>query len=137
MHPPFLQRLALAVREGADWDDIAGRLIRELDEDEAETARPFFYAFGYRLIDADAEERRQIVGAPFGPMFDFGGERLPPPLAEVDPGIVSVWADYVTQTEHPAALSRLHDLLWERRHGERHKHARAAVTAYLPIARRR
>ena len=31
------------------------------------------------------------------------------------------------------ALSRLHDLLWERRHGIAHLHARAAIDAYLAL----
>lgn len=131
----FRDRLASAIAQATSWDNVVTRLLRVVSEDEKETARPFVYAFGYRLIDANAEERRQVAGAPFGPMIDFGGEQLPPPLTDVPLEIEAVWADYLTQTDHPVALSRLHDLLWERGHGERHKHARAAITSYLSLAK--
>lgn len=131
----FRDRLAPAIDQATSWDNVVTRLLLVVSEDEKETARPFVYAFGYRLIDANAEERRQIAGAPFGPMIDFGGEQLPPPLADVAPEIEAVWADFLSQTDHPVALSRLHDLLWERGHGERHKHARAAIASYLSLTK--
>jgi hypothetical protein len=132
---PFSDRLASAIAEATSWDNIVTRLLRVVGENEKETARPFVYAFGYRLIDANADERRQMAGAPFGPMIDFGGEQLPPPLTDVALETEESWAEYLTQTDHPVALSRLHDLLWERGHGERHEHARAAITSYLSLTK--
>jgi hypothetical protein len=135
MESSMVERLEAALEDSFGWEDVVTRLLRVVGQEETEAARPLVYAFSYVLLDPDAEEERQAAGGPFGPSIEGGGAQLPPPLASVEPEIVSAWADYAAETTHPVGLSRLHDLLWERGHGERHVHARAALSAYLALAK--
>jgi hypothetical protein len=131
---PLLERLADALREAEHWQDVEWRLRPTVADDEIEEARPFVFAFGYSLIEPRSDERRQVAGAPFGAAMAWDGMQFPPPLVELDEDILSVWARYAETTDDPVALSRLHDLLWERRYGESHLHARQAIAAYLALA---
>jgi hypothetical protein len=135
MELSMFERLGAAFEESQSWDEVVTRLLRVVGEEETEAARPFVNAFSYVLLDPDAEEERQAAGGPFGPSIEGGGAQLPPPLAGIEPEMLSAWADCAAKTTHPVGLSRLHDLLWERAFGERHAHARAASSAYLALAK--
>jgi Domain of unknown function (DUF4209) len=132
--PSMTERVESALMGSMSWDDVVTHLLRTVGENETEAARAFVYAFSYRLLDPDAEEERQAAGGPFGASIEGQGGQLPPPLADVGLEIVAAWDDYAAKTAHPVALSRLHDLLWECGHGERHSHARTAIAAYLDLA---
>jgi hypothetical protein len=108
----FRDRLVSVIDQATSWDNVVTRLLRVVSEDEKETARPFVYAFGYRLIDANAEERRQIAGAPFGPTSVASS--CPHRWRMLTQMSRRSWADFLTQTDHPVALSRLHDESWRR-----------------------
>ena len=51
----------------------------------------------------------------------------PPRIGEVEPDVVALWRDVAGLVEHPAAIARFHDLLFERRDGRRDEHAAAAA----------
>jgi hypothetical protein len=55
----------------------------------------------------------------------------------VEPDVVALWRDVAGLVEHPAAIARFHDLLFERRDGRRDEHAAAAAQGYLAAARPR
>jgi hypothetical protein len=65
-----------------------------------------------------------------------GGSVFPAPLAEIEEEMLDLWGVYADATgDLPLAASRLNDLLWVRRHGERPAHrARAAFDGYMALA---
>lgn len=126
----FEARLLGALSESEDWDDVGSRLRATVGEDEIDEARPFVFAFAYRLLEPRDVERRQVSGSAFG----VNGQDFPPPLGAIDEATLDVWANYAGRSDDPIVLSRFHDLLWERRHGEYHLHARLAGRAYLDLA---
>jgi hypothetical protein len=127
-------RLAKALQECEYWQDAGRRFQSTVDDSEIDDARPFVFAFGYSLIESRSEERRQASGGPFGAASRMNGWQFPPPLDTIDEPTLESWSEYADTSDHPVALSRLHDLLWERRHGKAHLHASAAIDAYLELA---
>lgn len=131
MNESLRERLTAALQAGTHWWDVGWRFNATLDDSEIDEAGPFVYAFEYRLLTS--QERREAAGGPFGPTHRDGDWQFPPPLETIDPETLNAWDTYAESTDDPVALSRLHDLLWERRHGTRHLHARAAFDAYLSL----
>jgi hypothetical protein len=127
-------RLARALRYCRDWGDAGRRFERTVTDAEIESARPFVFALAYRLLEDRDDERRELAGSAFGTAWRLDGQEFPPPLSDVNDSILETWAGYVVNSKNQVALSRFHDLLWERRYGERHVHARAAAHAYLALA---
>jgi hypothetical protein len=129
-------RLESALDGATDWYDVERALKETVTDDEIEDARPLVYAFGYMLLEPRREESRDRHGTVFAPRIEWGnGQAFPAPLDQVDDAIVQTWASWADEFDDPVALSRFHDLLWERRHGERpDRHARVAADAYLDLA---
>jgi hypothetical protein len=110
---------ALGAQEGLDPD---GPLGREL-----------FQVASYRLrLDHGSK-----AGCALRSSTDTGDYAWPPRIGEVEPDVVALWRDIAGLVEHPTAIARFHDLLFERRDGRRDEHAAAAVQAYLAAARSR
>lgn len=131
----YAERLRSCLQEDNDWH-AAERCFREgLDDDEIEDSRPVVYAFGYMLVASRREQIRERAGV-FGAQFEIGGTIFPAPLADIPDEMLEVWAAYAkAMNEFPLAASRLNDLLWVRRHGERPvDRARAAFDAYMGLA---
>ena len=64
-----------------------------------------------------------------------GGNVFPQPLGDVSDEMLDIWKLYAEATQdYPVAASRLHDLLWVRRYGDRISHARVAFDGYLAFA---
>ena len=74
---------------------------------------------------------------PFAPAFGSPEEHFQW-LKETDNGAtLRIWAELAAHVRNPVAIARLHDLLWVTEYGDApHTHARAAVEAYLDLARR-
>ncbi len=131
----YAERLRSCLREAKDWH-AAERCFRDgLGDDEIEDSRPVVYAFGYMLVASRREQIRERTGV-FGAQFEIGGSIFPAPLAEIPDEMLEVWAAYADATnDFPLAASRLNDLLWVRRHGERPvDRARTAFDAYMALA---
>lgn len=58
----------------------------------------------------------------------------PPHIRDVDGDVVALWRDVAVLVQHPAAVARFHDLLFERRDGQAYDHAVKAVNGYLASA---
>jgi len=110
---------ALASQAGLDPD---GPLAREL-----------ILAVSYRL----RLEHGGRPGCSLRPSADSGHYAWPPRIREVEPDVVALWRDVAGLVEHPAAIARFHDLLFERRDGAPRDRAATAVRAYLTAARSR
>jgi hypothetical protein len=131
----FIDRLTQCLEEADDWYGVE-RCFREMvDDEEVEDAKPLVWAFGYMLVGRRREEPRERSGV-FAPRFEIGSSIFPPPLAEIPEQVPRLWSAYAETLDwHPLAASRLHDLLWVLRHGQRPiDHARVALDAYVRLA---
>jgi hypothetical protein len=131
----FIDRLRQCLEEADDWYGVDRCFRESVDDEEVEDAKPLVWAFGYMLVGRRREEPRERSGV-FAPQFEIDGSIFPPRLTEIPHEIPALWAAYVKNLDwHPLAASRLHDLLWVLRHGERPiDHARAAVDAYVQLS---
>jgi hypothetical protein len=110
---------AQAAQEGLDPDGLLGREM--------------FQAASYRLR-LDYGDK---AGCALRSSTDTEHYAWPPRIGEVKPDVVALWRDMAGRVEHPAAIARFHDLLFERRDGRRDEHAAAAVQGYLAAAQSR
>jgi hypothetical protein len=132
--PPsaVVERLREALAGADDWLTVDTALRRSASEWHKDPVRPFVFAFGYMLVH---DEERRAEEGPFAAAIVTQQGQFPPPLADIDQADVDAWRGAAEQLDDPIALSRLHDLLWERREGDRPDlHARAAVDAYVAIS---
>lgn len=134
MTNPMFDRLDVALQDAKDWHDVERRLREMTPAEEVLEARPLVWAFGYMLIEPRSEEKRQVAGSPFGPMIAWENAQFPPRVEDIEPNTLDAWEQYAGVTTDPVALARFHDLLWVRRHGDAHLHARVAIDAYLALA---
>lgn len=134
----YAERLRACLDGASDWYDVERRFNAEVTDDELDDTRPVVYAFGYMLVAPGRDSQRVQYGV-FAPRLSWGeGGHFPEPLGDLPDDYLPIWNDYALATDvDPVAASRLHDLLWVRRHGERPvDHARAAARAYLALADR-
>lgn len=126
-------RLAAAAGEANTWAKVAAALRDELERDDDASLRWLIWAFDYALDSW--RHGSPSAGDPFVPMLGYNdGSSYPPALVAVEDAAVAVWAE-AAEVDGPVIASRLHDLLWERRWGERPDlHARAAWAAYMELA---
>jgi hypothetical protein len=131
----YVERLRSCLETAADWHEVESCFGQGLSDDEVDDARPVVYAFGYMLVASRREQIRERAGV-FGAQWEIGGSIFPARLAEISDDMLEIWAAYAEAAEdYPLARSRLNDLLWVRRYGERPvDHARAAVDGYLALA---
>jgi hypothetical protein len=131
----FIDRMRRCLEEAEDWYGVERCFRDTVADEEVEDAKPLVWAFGYMLVGRRREEPRERSGV-FAPQLEMGGSIFPPRLADVPEESPSLWSAYSDELDgHPLAASRLHDLLWVLRHGDRPiDHARAAVDAYLQLA---
>ncbi|MEA2396101.1 MAG: hypothetical protein QOJ82_3992 [Solirubrobacteraceae bacterium] len=134
----YAGRLRACLDGASDWYDVERRFNADVTDDELDDARPVVYAFGYMLVAPESDSQRANYGV-FAPRLSWGeGGHVPEPLGDLADEYLPIWNDYALATgDDPVAASRLRDLLWVRRHGERPvDHARAAARAYLALADR-
>jgi hypothetical protein len=127
------ERLTRSLSDCEDWWTAGDHFRETVDDAEIDSARPFVFALGYRLLEQRETEQRQVSGFAFGTAWRMNGNEFPPQLGTIDASIMDAWEDYVATADNPIALSRFHDLLWERRHGEAHAHAQTAARAYIEL----
>jgi hypothetical protein len=132
MPDAVIDRLKQALAGANDWLTVDTALRRSTSEWHKDPVRPFVFAFGYMLVH---DEERRAEDGPFAPALVTQRGQFPPPLTEIDQADIDAWQGAAEQLDDPTALSRLHDLLWERRDGDRPDlHARAAIDAYIVIS---
>lgn len=135
MSPELLTRLRRAIEGAGDWYAIERAFTATVADDEVDDARPAAFAFGYMLVSRSNQAGRQEKGV-FAPRIEWhDGGAFPPPLSSLEPVIHDSWSALFGDLDMPSAKSRLGDLLWVVRHGERPDiAARAAVAGYLTLA---
>ncbi len=127
--------LLVAARDGNSWLEVA-ELIRGDGANGDPELAALAGAFEYTL----PIKRRERGAAAFQPMVVFeGGLEYPPPLADLPPNIPPLWSSAADAADAageaaPVAQARLHDLLFELRHGRVGDHATRAIDSYLAVA---
>ncbi len=128
----ILDRLKTALVEADSWLTVETNLRRAVPEGEEDGHRALVFAFGYMLYH---EPQRRADEGPFAAAIVTDQGQFPPPLAEIAADDLETWEAAATEIDDPISRSRLHDLLWERRHGERpDMHARSAADAYVSVS---
>lgn len=127
--PAFLDSVAA---EASDWYQLGEGLEKHPGYEalNATELGAFVAAFQYDFIELAETQRRKQWG-PYGPMLELTDGRVyPMPLKDIPDDSLDLWDDAVRSSTHPAVKARLHDLLWERRFGDRPDlHARKAADA--------
>jgi hypothetical protein len=109
----------------ADFEFQIADAVRSADVEHDERTRALADAFQYY-------EGHNSGDRHFGPMIEFtGGTQVPPPLEDASGATLAVWEDTARLVTSPMASARLHDLLFEVRHGKVGDHATSAIRAYL------
>ena len=88
------------------------------------------HAVSYRLRPQGGNRPRRRLA----PSTETEAYAWPPRIRDVDGDVVALWRDVATLVQHPAAVARFHDLLFERRDGQAYDHAVKAVRGYLASA---
>lgn len=133
-----IDALHVALDGATSWSQVRSRLTEHESEEEPVPWRAFAFAFGFHLIEHGRDEWREREQSPFGAMVEWQeGGRFPPRLADVEDVDVAVWGQVLDEVgDDPIAASRLHDLLWERRAGDKPViHAQKAIDAYVALSR--
>lgn len=107
-------------------------LVDGLPGDLGWPERATVWAFEYHVETVDDQGRRRIRLAP-AHEHDDGAD--PPAPGDVPEPVVEVWQALLGLVTQPAALARLHHLLFERGGPARREHARSAAAAYIAAAR--
>ena len=131
----LLQRLEEAAFQADSWFAIYSKLRELVPDGEELTYRGLVWAFAFDLIHPADAERRLREGSPFGAFVEFEQGRIPPRLGDVPEQDVASWREALDAIEDPKLVSRLGDLLWERRDQPRPDVAgRRASRALLELA---
>lgn len=91
---------------------------------------------GMAFLYDERSNRHTDSGAFFGPLSSVDGNEHPPPLASLAQATLDLWSECAARVQNPIARARLNDLCFEARVGNRLKHIRAAIEAYLDVADR-
>lgn len=110
---------------------MANELKRRLDETDDNQTGWTMTAFEYGLARrmGDARGLTEV----FGGKFSNAHGAYPTPIEHVPEEILALWESVAAAITSPAAVSRLHHLLFVRRHGDVGAHGRAAAAAYAAI----
>lgn len=114
--------------------DLASALRADAGELDQDPIAPLIAAFEYLLVRYSRRDEARRDSSAFAPGVEWEGGQFPPSLSELPEGWSTTWAEVAARTASPLVVSRLNDLLWELRFGERpDEHARAAISAYLAL----
>lgn len=108
-------------------------VIDGIPDELAVGQRALVWALAYHVETVDSSGQRRVRLAP-AVESDDGSD--PPPVGEVDEAVAEAWRSLLQLVTEPAAVARLHHLLFERGGADRRNHARAATEAYMGSAER-
>jgi len=134
---PDYDELAARVGEAAAGAntalEVAGALHEAAGEPGEDPIGTLICAFNYDLVSQRNRDRRRQHGV-FAPIAEWDGGQFPPPLGDIDDDWLITWAEVADRGEASVVVSRLNDLLWERKFGDRpDERARRAIDSYLAM----
>ena len=127
----LIEAVQAAAQIATDEYSVATTLKKWLEDTGDNHAGWTMTAFEYDLARRMGGARG--VTEVFGPKIVTGTAAYPTPLDYVPEEILALWESVVSGVSAPAAASRLHHLLFVRRHGDVGAHGRAAAQAYMAI----
>lgn len=119
------------------WLDLYSSLRDRLERGSPEGEHlneDYALPFAYWYVE-DGTDDHFLKYGPFAPWVEAQQGTFPMPLRGIEDQVLKEWALVLGKTEDPVLVSRLADLLWVRRWGERPDLlAREAIDAYLTLS---
>ena len=124
-----------AAQDADDWHAIGAALRKQDLRTHDHPLWIFVYAFEYMFVEKTNVDYRARYG-PFAPWIEMSKGVFPPPLTSISKESLFLWEDVFKISRHPVVRSRLADLLWLGKHGNRpDSFAREAIDAYLQVSK--
>jgi len=121
--------------QATKWEDI-GQLLRNQYLTNQNSEHPlwgFVFAFEYMYVEGEGDYYKRY--GRFAPWIEMQGIIFPPPLNTLSNEVLSEWAKVLELIRHPVLVSRLSDLLWIRKWGQKpYLYAVKAINAYLSLS---
>lgn len=118
-----------------DWHCIGTTLRKQGLEDREHPLWKYVFAFEYMYVEDTNKDYFERYG-PFAPWIEMQGGVFPPPINTIGNDLLTDWASVLGKAKNPVICSRLADLLWVRKWGERADlYARQAIDAYQVVSK--
>lgn len=118
-----------------NWHEIGTNLREKGLETAEDPLWKYVFAFEYMFVENDNKEYFDLYG-PFAPWITTTEGVFPPPLLSINNETLEEWSIVLSKVKHPIISSRLADLLWERKWGERpDRFAQQAIDAYVDVSK--
>lgn len=118
-----------------NWHGIGTALRKQELKSPEHILWKYVFAFEYMDVEESNRDYFERYG-PFAPWIEMQGGVFPPPLNTISDEILAEWVTVLEKVQHPILSSRLADLLWVRRWGNRPDlFARQAIDSYLEVAK--
>lgn len=128
----LLEEIAPTIGE---WHEIGTALRKQGLDTPEHPLWKFVFAFEYMFVEKENKDYFERFG-PFAPWIEMQGRIFPPPLNTISDEFLEEWSIVLEKAKHPVLRSRMADLLWERRWGNRPDlYARQAIDSYLEVSR--
>jgi hypothetical protein len=122
-------------RTANHWRDIGTTLRKQGLEDRDHPLWKYVFAFEYMHVEESNKDYFERYGV-FAPWIEMEGGVFPPPLITINNENLVEWASTLDKTKSHIIHSRLADLLWVRKWGERPDlYARQAIDSYLEVSK--
>lgn len=117
------------------FSDIGNLIRQQMNLAPDDDLLPFQYAFDYVLVNENFEKGNKVTNV-FHPIVEFSnGQVYPPSIESLNSAIYTNWELVFVSAKHPIIKSRLGDLLWIIKWGDKpYKFAISALGSYFEIA---
>lgn len=116
-----------------NWYGIGSKLREITQEIKDESLLFFVFAFNYMFVESTNVEHFERYGG-FAPIIEMEGKVFPPPPLSLSEDVYSTWELILQYIKHPLLVSRITNLLWEKKWGPRPDiYAKQAIDSYLHL----
>ncbi|NPV56475.1 MAG: DUF4209 domain-containing protein [Anaerolineae bacterium] len=127
--------LERSAQKANDWNEISKSLRNHGIDTPDHVLWKYVYAFDYMYVEDSMEDYIEQYG-PFAPIIEMKGKVYPPPLNAISEVYLDEWKEIIPELKHPILCSRLADLLWVRKWGDRPDlFAAQAIDAYSELSK--
>jgi hypothetical protein len=120
------------VKDCSEWN-VAAVEVRRFNTDGDKRLEALEHAFDYNLVVQEGDRKDQH--GPLAPLMEGDGRTYPAVVNAAPDEHLRIWAEAHERIENSLVRSRLGDLLWLRRYGDKpHLFARSAISAYRVLA---
>jgi hypothetical protein len=134
-----IDEIVKLLEEGADtasdWHSIGTFLRKQTPEEREHPLWKFVFAFEYIHVEDSNKDYFERYGL-FAPWIEMQDVVFPPPLNTIKDDFLADWYYALGMAKNPIICSRLADLLWVRKWGERPDlFARQAIDCYVEVSK--